>query len=297
MAFKKISVTGIPLTVELAQEFANLQPMPGERDVKPGRIQFLAQLLRDATFDGPEWARGDCGEGGMYRLDGQHTSHLLANLESLAPGVAFPAGLLVTLTEYQFDSVENDGPPLFDKFNHPKSSRTNEEAMGVYRARRRSLSEIPNRMLSKIAAGILEQQRGIKNGVVYSPRALGLYWKNDQFTHFAEWCASYETTKNSGFLSQRGIVAEMFADWREDHTLAEEFWDFVFRETHPDADHETRTLAETYRDMAIKRKHRTVDYRKRAITAWKHFRRGHGLRLPEFTHAAEPGDPHQAMQT
>jgi len=273
--FTKTHVTGVPLTLELAQSFVNLTPLPGERDQKPKRIDFLLRCLRDHTFDGPSWARGRCAtDGQTYRLDGQHSSAMLVSLSRLAPDVPFPDGLLVTVTDYEFGSISEDGAALFDIFNHPQSSRTNEDAMGFYRAHTVPLHDIATRTLVKIAGGIREHQKALgKHGMVYPPRSIGLYWKEPRFEQFASWAATFEDTKNRGFLAKPGIVAEMFGDWSEHPALAEEFWAYVFYENHPEAEHETRELAQTYREMQIKRKHRTADYRKRAATAWRHFKR------------------------
>lgn len=274
MSFQKVKVEGKKLTPELAQTFAKMPPIPGERDERPSRRDFLLRCIRNGTFGGPSWACGKCREDGkLYRFDGQHTSKLLS---ALPEGVPFPDGLLATIDTWEFDSIESDAPTLFNMFNHPKSARTNEDAMGVYRARVPTVHDIDRKLLQKIANGIHEQQSKLpqdKNPLYFEPRERGLYWQYEGFAEFASWAATYAITKNAAFLGRSGVVAEMLVDWNHDKSQATEFWNLVFRESHPEPDHETRTTAETFRAWSNQPKKKCADYRKRAATAWKHFLR------------------------
>jgi hypothetical protein len=268
MGFRKIKVEGLPLTLKLASEFAGLPPLPGERDVKQSRMTFLLDHLRDGTFGGPSWAIGTClADAQVYRLDGQHSSKLLAGLPDDVP---FPVNLLVTRDEWEFDTMA-DAPAVFDLYNHPRSIRTNEDAMGLYRVR--SLQDLPKRFLTQIANGINEHQKQIENGVLHPTRARGLYWRNPVFDEFAKWCGVFQGAKNVAFFRRPAVVAEMLTDWLHDQDVAADFWRYVFNETHPDPDHDTRALAETYRSWSTQTNRKAHDYRKKAATAWKHYLR------------------------
>lgn len=274
MAFKKISVEGVPLTLQLAREFAALPPLPGERDVKPARLQFLEARLRDGRFDGPTWARGHCrADGKTYRLDGQHSSKLLA---SLPEGLPFPEGLLVTINTYEFDSIEMDGAPLFNLFNHPRSNRTNEDAVGIYRAAAAAeLREIPKPLLSDLAAGVGEYNKGLPPETAWLLQARdrpSYFVHRKEYEQFALWATRFTEVKNAVFLRRAPIVAEMLSNWLHDGDRATEFWDYVLRENHPEPDHETRQVAETFREwITAVKKRRNADYRKKASRTWNNF--------------------------
>src|SRR6266481_6775844 len=78
----KIKVESVPLTRELASELAAMTPVEGERPLKEARLHFLGMHLEKGTFFGVEWHKGvERGSGKLYRLNGQHSSHLLIGLE------------------------------------------------------------------------------------------------------------------------------------------------------------------------------------------------------------------------
>jgi hypothetical protein len=272
MAFTKVKVEGVPLSVELANEFAALSPLPGERDERDQRREYLERHLRNGTSGGPCWARGRClSDGSVYRLDGQHSSKLLSNLP---PDIAFPTGLLVTIDDWEFDTLEQDGPAVFNLFNHPKSARTNEDAVGIYRARAKVLNDISKPFLVKVGDGIAEYERGRDGGMVLVPRERGSYFLlSDQYRDFTLWIGRFRTTKNAAFMKRPALVAEMLADWLYSSEHATEFWQYVLTESHPEADHETRALAEQFRQWSMQKKYKGADYRKRAASVWKHYLR------------------------
>jgi hypothetical protein len=276
MSFQKIKVEGVPLTLELAREFANLPELPGEREIRESRQEYLLRELRDGAFVGPNWARGiERGTKKIYRLDGQHSSKLLSNLPADTP---FPINLLTTMDTFEFDSLAADGAALFNLFNHPKSARTNEDAVGIYRAQSPiELRNIDRAFLVKIGNGIAEYIRGLpdnsKKEPVHQPRQRGMYFTDatHKYSQFACWVATFREAKNSTFLSRGSIIAEMLSDWLIDADRGGEFWSYVLRENHPEVDHETRSLAETFRTWSLQKKYKPAQYRARANTAWKHY--------------------------
>lgn len=272
MGYRKIAVKGQPLTRALAHEHATLAPMPGEREVRPTRLTFLRVLLQDGAFAGPDWHRGLCvADGQMYRLDGQHTSHLLSTIPD---GETFPEGLLATVTTWEFDSLA-DAAPLFDVFNHPKSSRSNEDAMGVYRAQL-PVEAINRKLLVAISHGIADWERSRKDGKGWNldPRHRGLYFGVPEYATFAGWTAEFAAYRNVAFLNRSAIVAEMLATWKSDPAKATEFWTYVMRESHPDPDDSTRELADVFKSWLQKRSRPNADFRRKAARAWRHFMLG-----------------------
>ena len=50
-----------------------MDPLPGERDLRGGRLKYLRAQLDRGKFSGPDWATGLClATGKTYRLDGHH---------------------------------------------------------------------------------------------------------------------------------------------------------------------------------------------------------------------------------
>ena len=272
--FTKMNAEAVPLTRELAQTHATLAPLPGERELKPSRLNYLLTQIKDGRFVGADWAVGkERSSGEVYRLDGQHSSYLLANLPVEIP---LPS-TLVTITTYEFDHVEIDADGLFNLFNNPASVRSNEDIMGLYRASHAELSALSRRLLIKITNGIANYEkdrldRGAKDARVWLPRKRGNYFTNPRYIDIALWMATFQGTKNDDFLAKPPIVAEMIEHKLTNPAVADQFWLYVFTEGHPEPDDITRTLADTYRTwLQTQKKHKPEQYRQKAAIAWKHY--------------------------
>ena len=120
----------IPLTKELAAQFAGMRPLPGERPLRQARLKFFQSCVRNEIFNSPTWAQVFVGDDATpYRADGQHTSYVLAHCEE----AIFPTAVSVTIDTWAVDS-ENELGDLFDLFNNPVSVRSNSDKMGVFRS-------------------------------------------------------------------------------------------------------------------------------------------------------------------
>jgi hypothetical protein len=278
--YHKVKAESRPLTPELAVQFAEMDPLPGERCLRPTRMAYLtAQLLR-GKFSGPDWATGYCrSDGKTYRLDGHHSSSLLANLPT---GASFPSGLVVTTTTYEFDSME-DAVDVFNLFNNPVSVRNNADVMGVYSAYVPGLDGYSREFLVAVANGLSESERqrrrrGSKDAVVLHPRSRGLYFVypgHPEFVEHAHWLATFRERKNASFLGRAVIVSEMIAQRMAMPEVAHDFWHLVFSESHADPEHETRVLAESIREMLAVAGKPKIDpqrVRKIAQRAWRTFK-------------------------
>jgi hypothetical protein len=286
--YRKVTVESVPLTPELAAQFARMVPLPGERCLRPTRRAYLAAQLLRRKFSGPDWADGTCKTDGItYRLDGQHSSDLLANLPT---GAEFPADLLATITHYEFDSME-DAADVFNLFNNPRSVRNNADMMGVYAARVPGLETFSREFLVDVSNGLYEfeaqrKRRGAKDAVLLGPRDRGLYFlypNRPEFVTMLEWLAAFRELKNAMFLHRPVIVSEMLAHRMAAPTVADVFWPLVYTETHADPDHETRVLAEAFRELLAVASRPKLDqsvFRRKTQRAWRQFRAGQSLLVP-----------------
>ncbi len=263
-----------PLTRDLAISFHNMEAVPGERELKSSRLKFFRDHLKAKTLRDLRWTRVVNETGGnMRRLDGQHTSHVLA---TCAPEL-FPSGLKVSITTYMSDDLANDAPSLFDVFDHPKAARNSEDAIGFYRSQWLELHPIGNHTAMHAVNGIAEFESSQEEGVVFVPRKRGLYFAHPHLRAFTVWMHALGKDANvvNGWLfTKSGIVAEMLVDWKADPALATEFWGYVLGENHPDRNHVTRDLAEHLKRMNQRsRTPSQLDFRKRANRSWSQFRK------------------------
>lgn len=270
MGIRHVNSNSEPLTKELAQQFAKMPRLPGERELKQSRMAQLRTLLETGRFLAPIWAKGFCLEDQKhYRLDGQHTSELLATLESSFPD------LTVTIVNYEFDSVAADAPNLFDIFNNPLSTRTDLDKLSVYRAGHADLEDIDHKFLEKVLKGIrFYEAKILKKPNVLSGRNKGTYLANRENRDFARWLWKFHDAKHGWLVGKDGVVGEICSDYHHDADLADEFWSFVFKENHPDVEHPTRELSSRLRDWSKSEKKRKAEqFYKETKKIWERYRR------------------------
>lgn len=282
----KINSELVPLTRELAQRFAQMKPLPGERTIKASRLRFFQAHIDQQTFNSPTWSSATvAGSEDEYRADGQHTSSALASCAE----DRFPQGLKVTLNTYRMDSIE-DAPDLFDLFDNPMSARTNTDKIGVYVAEYPELENMNHAFLTKITRGIdyfyrdLSQERSEQLDIrLYVAREHGLYFKEEQHRSFAVWLDALSREQKRGghvaaareawMINKAGLVAEMFADRRADPEVAGRFWSEVMTGSNPDKDDETRELPNVLKEWLKKSTVKQGRLRARAKKAFERYRR------------------------
>jgi hypothetical protein len=275
----KISSTLVPLTRELAQQFKDMQAVPGERPLRQSRVTFFLNHLRHKTFASPNWAKAFIEKTGQeFRADGQHTSNALATCDE----ALFPAGLSVTVSTYRLTSMD-DLADLFDLFDNPQSARTNAEKLGIYIADYEEFQGKDRTFLNNIAHGIDYFLRdaiaaGRQGVTVFGQRQHGLYYHDSAHREFALWLYPLREAKHSWMFNKQGIVAEIFADWQSHSELAQRFWQEVMTESNPDVEDETRELGTTLRDWSKKQPRvKQEKFRHYAKKIFDRYRRTHTI--------------------
>jgi hypothetical protein len=300
MSYKKVDVKKEPLTPELAKTIAEMPGVPGERKLKTGRLAFLHTHVEKGSFVGPNWAVAtDRSAGQQYRINGQHSSHMLAALDE----ALFPADLIVTVDYYECDSIREDGPALFDLFDNPKATRSDTEHMGTLRVQFPDLvaAGVDNGFLARVTDGIDLNQKEKRESLLrtnpdsqqadlimlWPHRDHGLYFWDDTFRAFAIWLWQWKDSKHWGYVSRSGVVSEMLDDYKYNIQIATEFWGFVLYENHPDKDDESHALSTAIDSMREKPKAKPADYHR---VAKKHFTRFRKLREAQIKSAMKPNE-------
>ena len=112
-------------TRALAREFAEMAAVPNERRLRPGRLARHERNLRKGRFRPPEWAACRCKQDGVrYRVNGYHTSTLLAEIEPMPR-------LEVIVSEYEADTPR-DVADLYATFDSQDTTRTPREIYAQY---------------------------------------------------------------------------------------------------------------------------------------------------------------------
>lgn len=267
--FRKTNVELHDLTLEFATEMSQLPALPGERDRKPGRVEHLTNLIRSGKFVDPTWAVAiDKTTSKKYRANGQHSSYALSHLPA---DVGYPPRLMVTVETYTLDSME-DAHDLFDVFDSPSSVRNNSDYMRMCQSAYPDMTELPSPFLVQMMNGIDLHEATRPDGKHIPSRYRGDHFLTDPVKReFVLWAHTYSDKLNSHFMAKVGIVAEMYGDYLADRQIATEFWTYLIRENHPDADHETRDLARALNELITKPRVKQDQYRTRVSKVWKRY--------------------------
>jgi len=292
---KSLKVEQTPLTRELAEEFATMPASPCERRVKPQRLDFLRSKIDNGLFFSPKWATVKVkSTGRIYRINGQHSSLVLAEANG-----HFPRGLTATIEHFVVDT-EDDIPLLFDQFDNPISSRTNQDLIKAYASTRSELSDFNLIVLSAALSGFAASicpERGGKSGKMSTITGIdrARLVHDAGFIRFALWAipimspvAKAITSKSTCYMAMHRTYSIAAAD-------SETFWTWVRDESHPDNKHPSRVLAkflitETGRGAKASN---GKGWTQRAIStkcvhAWNAFRRGESTALKYIPDTAFP---------
>lgn len=262
----------VPLTMQVAEQHANLQRVPGERDIRSGRREHLIAALKAGLFYGPSWARVTLTSNGItYRCDGQASSRVLCDHPSF-----FPRNLFVTIQHFECDNIE-DLAELFWQFNNPVSTRTPSELMLVHGRIHETLNDVRKGTMRDVVAGIAFALSVDTDQKFSTEDRARLIHSN---TDFIRWAAPFVATP---YGRRVGVAAAIYKTYIANEVAAEEFWTLVKNESHPDHQHSTRRYAVLVRS-AISEIHRLrhtvnkkfADNRYLYITgiqAWNQYRR------------------------
>jgi hypothetical protein len=284
--FELLDTVLMPLTREYAQEFAALPSFDGDRqrDSVQGRarIRWLAGLVATDQFHSPKWAVAWLNNT-MYRVNGSHSSFMLANITS-----KFPEGLKVVVDHFRCQSQE-DLAYLFDQFDNRHSLRSVTDKVQAHKACETALASISTTMTKMALSGICWYNVHYLEGP--QPDEDERVSLVHSFPEFIHWVRPFLAQR---WLRRAGVIAAMFGTMGRDRRAATEFWTHVAEENHPENTHPTRELASFLRDATHDRKLSGApkwDSRAffvKSIHAWTAWRQGRLTKLKYHPRAGLP---------
>lgn len=232
--YKEAETKVVPLTREFAEEVATMPRWKGDRPLKPGRVAFLDSKLRNGEFHSPEWAFARLN-GVMYRVNGQHSSNMLA-----AANGHFPKGMNVVVKVFVCET-ELDVAELYSQFDRAESSRNMRDIVTSHKIASPGLQDVPTRELqicvSAISTFFSLRGESKREDWARDARARLMHAHSD----FIIWL------HGSGLGAHRlmlrsAVVAAIFGTWKKHGHGAIEFWTQVAEASHPNNKHPTRRL-------------------------------------------------------
>lgn len=209
MSFSLVKSECVDMTLDLVKKFRDMEPSPTEREMDPKRVKHLrdkatAQPSLLVTF---HWASAKLPNGRHLRMNGQHSSEMLANLDA----GTFPTGLKCHLDEYHVES-EQDLALLFRQFDDRRSSRGPADVAGAYQGLYPEVREVP-RVAAKLAIdGIAWYLRTIEGAPVPSGDSVYMLFEKQTYWPFIKWVGELLSIKTPE-LRRPQIAAAMYATW------------------------------------------------------------------------------------
>jgi hypothetical protein len=278
----------VPLTMELAEEFRDMEPSPTERALKPTRLKYLQQQAGAGELVSFQWATAT-RDGIMRRINGQHSSHMLCGLDGF-----FPKGLFVHRDDYEVDDEEGEAQ-LFRKFDSRVSSRSALDVSGAYQHLYPELRPL-NQGTAKLSidgiAWYLNTVEGV--GVASGDDRYKLFdraqaemhnGKKGAYHDFLFWTNGVITTATPE-LKRAPVVAAMYGMFTKNEPEARQFWEDVAKGGDMDAEdvqfHLDTWLKET-RDRQANLHIRPAEFYEGAVRAWNAHRSGRPIKEIKYT--------------
>lgn len=237
--FKLLTSVSRPLTSDLAQTFRDLPGSPTERVLDRGRLKHLRQKADEGLLVTFHWATARMPDGRVFRVNGQHSSAMLCDLNG-----AFPDGAHAHIDEYEVSSPEGLAQ-LFRQFDDRKSSRSSSDVAAAYQGLEQELADTA-KPIAKIGVEAVAWFRRYVEGVsapvgdeqysLFHESTLHRYlkWLNDVF--------SIKTPE----LKRVPVVAAMHGTFEKNETESRAFWMMVARGGKEYDDNHPATVLDTW---------------------------------------------------
>lgn len=269
------------LTAALAKKYATMQPVPRERPLSPKRIRELTADIQAKKTIVFQWA---CAQvmGALYRVNGQHTSHLFYTNPKLITG-----GLRVNVTTYECKDMA-EVAELYSKFDSGVSSRNAGDVNRVYAGTLESLMDLPTWLVNLCTTGLAYAKWGEKYMGKRREERAQLLTENEDFILFIQELS--RTQGSGGFKSMKkgAVVAAIYETYQLSEDISRQFWTAVRDATGVSPDLPDRQLNNFLITTALNSGANITGNKSAAsrrevfakcILAWNAFRRGEVTRL------------------
>jgi hypothetical protein len=280
----------VRVTKPIAREFAEMDAPPQDRPLNERRLLIYRRMLANESFRPVSWARCYCKEtGGTYRINGKHTSTLLAGLESLPEFYA-------VIESYEAETLE-DVARLYATFDSKTQSRTSNDINRAFAASVPELAPLPAKLISVAVTGIsYAKWLDAYSTHTAADRAELLLDHTDFVLWLHDLIGGHKETYRH--LYRGPVVAAMFQTWQKSHKDATTFWLAVRDETGEMPSLPDRRLAKWLSTMYLSfgmgaagpayRRASSREFLVRCIHAWNAWRKGKTTDLKYHPNANVP---------
>jgi len=265
----------VPLTMELAVEFRDMQPSPTERELDEKRVKFLREKAEAGLLVNFNWSTATLGNQ-KWRTNGRTSSTMLTGLNG-----QFPNGLRVHLDEYEVTSLEGL-VQLFRQFDPRQSGRTAKDVAGAYQGLYEPLQDVERRSAKLAAEGVKWWRVKVDEQTMPAGDDLYQIFAETALHGFVRFVGDLLDVKTPE-LRRAPVIAAMHATWLTNELQARSFWSQVARGGVEFEDEAPSTVLDCWLKQP-KTGVKAGDYYQGCIFAWNAFRRDHSLTKINFKH-------------
>lgn len=223
------------LNPAIAKKYATMTPVPRERPLNPQRVRDLMADIQAKKTIVFQWAAAQVS-GELYRVNGQHTSHLFHQNPKL-----IHSGMRVNVTVYECKSME-EVAELYSKFDSGVSSRNAGDVNRVYAGTVESLLDMPTWLINLCTTGLAYAKWGEKYMAKRREERAELLLENEDFILFVQELS--KTRGSGGFkcMKKGAVVAAIYETYQISEDISRQFWSAVRDATGPTPDSPDRML-------------------------------------------------------
>lgn len=224
----------------LVEEFAGMEPCPGDRPLRQSRLEAYDRINKAGELRTVTWASALCEETNYtYRVNGKHTSTLLSRLPALPP-------VYVTVERYVVTSL-TDVAALYNTFDSRLAARDTRDINSAVAKTIPELRDLPDvhlRLAVSAAAFHADASHGAR--LTAADKAELLITR----IGFALWLREVVpgnrhgmSMNNNRHLLRVAVAQAMLATYDRAPDKATEFWSLVRSESDANPESVTRQLA------------------------------------------------------
>lgn len=285
------SAETLPLTPELAQQFQSMPAAPVERGLNPRRVKHLHDRAESGLLTSFNWAKVELPDGSVLRMNGQHSSTMLAELNG-----SFPNGLYVHIDTYKVDD-EDGMAVLFRQFDARESGRSAADVAGAYQCLYPEVADVPRAAAKLAIEGVCYHTRVIEGLPTPSGDDRYVIFNRPALYGFINYVGDTVGMKQPEMKKEQ-IIAAMYATHCINEIASREFWNIVSRggdELNPD--HPASVLScwlQQAKSREIEPAPKPMHFYQACIHAWNAFRTGSEckINIKRIMGAKELYEPH-----
>lgn len=221
--YKLVSAKAYDITKKLAEEFRDMNEVPGERPFRPARIEALTADIERGRMISFRWSYAKIGSD-KYRLNGKHTSHIFSN------GIKIPEGAKpqAFVEVFECDSID-DALVLWSAYDPIISGRNLNDTLSTYISSNEGIKSVKRSVVKAALSGLVFEFFGYSQGKA-SINNFSKVHLLDGKEAFIQWL---ETVYEAKMFNRAVVVSSMWKMWNINKSDCSKFWTEVQNNSNP----------------------------------------------------------------